>query len=942
MALNLKDPKITDPFTDENGNRRYKENPDETSIAKAKQDLLKNEFAEWIWRDPERRDELVTLYNEKFNAIRPREFNGSHLTFPGMNTLIRLKEYQKNAIAHTIYGGNTLLAHAVGAGKTYEMIASAQEAKRLGLCTKSLFVVPNHLIEQWATEYMRLYPMAHILVSTKKDFEKENRKRFCSRIATGNYDAIILGHSQFTRIPMSKERQIAQVKSEIEDITAQLTSANAYNPFSRSIASIATKRASVKQLERAKKTLEVKLKRLLDSPKDDAVTFEELGVDRLYIDEAHEFKNLFLYTKMRNITGISASESQKATDLFMKCRYIDALTGGKGIVFATGTPISNSMSELYTMQRYLQYDSLKKNGLNNFDAWVSVFCNTETAIELAVDGSFKSKTRFSKFYNLPELMASFKECADIRTAETLHLDVPKANFHNVVTHPSDIQKSLLQAIVERAEKVHNHQVNPAEDNMLKITSDGRKLALDQRLIDPSLPEYPDSKVAACANNVAEIYHKTNSQRSTQLVFCNLSTPKPDGYNVYDDLRQKLEQNGIPKKEIAYIHTADTDKKKEALFEAVRKGKIRVLIGSTAKMGAGTNVQDRLTALHDLDCPWRPSDLEQRLGRIVRQGNQNKEVDIYRYITDGTFDAYMFQLLESKQRFIGQIMTSKTPARSADDIDDMVLSYAEMKSIATGNPLVMERVELDTQIRKLTLLKSNYLNQRYTLENQLLTTFPKQQKSISEHIEQLQHDLAATLPISSEDNFSMTISDTVYLEPNKASKAIAALSNTVSPGSKLKIGSYRGFDLYVGRDIEITNFLTGNMEISRFCIIQNHSSQQIEISDFSRVTLNRIDTAIDGIPELIQNERQRLDKVEQLIADSQEEIKKPFDQEEELVQLSARLEEVTKLLSDSSLSTSKVTAVQQQPEKKSLSERVAAIGKSERTKIQPNSLEQTHN
>ena len=699
-TLNLKDVRIFDYIEDDEGRKKAVLNKKETAIAQSKQEMIKQEFQDWIWSDPERRERLCKSYNEKFNSVRPREYDGSHIIFNGMNPEIELREHQKNAVAHILYGGNTLLAHAVGAGKTFEMVAAAQESKRLGLCNKSLFVVPNHLTEQWAAEYLQLYPAANILVATKKDFETKNRKKFCGRIATGDYDAVIIGHSQFEKIPMSIERQRAILEQQLEEITG-------------GIAELKRNRGenfSIKQLEKSKKSIRQKLDKLNDqTKKDDVVTFEELGVDRLFVDESHYYKNLYLYTKMRNVGGIAQTEAQKSSDLFMKCRYLDEITGGRGTVFATGTPISNSMVELYTIQRYLQYNTLVKNGLQHFDAWASTFGETITAVELTPEGTgYRAKTRFAKFYNLPELMAMFKEIADIKTADMLNLPVPEAKYHNIAVKPSEMQKEMVASLAERAEQVRGGGVDSSVDNMLKITNDGRKLALDQRMLNDMLPDFEGSKINACVDNIYRIWKENADKKSAQLVFCDLSTPKNDGtFSVYNDIRKKLIERGIPESEVKFIHEADTDMKKKELFQKTRKGEVRVLLGSTQKMGAGTNVQDKLIALHDVDCPWRPSDLEQRSGRIVRQGNENPQVDIYRYVTEQTFDAYLYQLVEGKQKFASQIMTSKSPVRSAEDIDETALSYAEIKMLATGNPYIKEKMDLDIQVQKLKMLKSNF-------------------------------------------------------------------------------------------------------------------------------------------------------------------------------------------------------------------------------------------
>lgn len=743
-SLNLKDTRIYDYYEDENGKRVAELNKKETAIAQAKQEQIKLAFEEWIWKDPERRERLTKVYNERFNSIRPREYDGSHISFDGMNPEITLRKHQVNAIARILYGGNTLLAHEVGAGKTFEMVAAAMESKRLGLCNKSLFVVPNHIVEQFGQEFLQLYPSANVLVTTKKDFETANRKKFCSRIATGDYDAIIISHSQFEKIPMSVERQVTIIQKQIEDITLGIQDLKNNNG----------ERFSIKQMEKTRKSLEARLAKLNDtSRKDDVVTFEELGVDRIFVDEAHYYKNLFLYTKMRNVGGIAQTEAQKSSDLFMKCRYLDELTGGKGVIFATGTPISNSMVELYTMQRYLQYGELEKRHLQQFDAWASTFGETVTAIELSPEGTgYRAKTRFAKFFNLPELMALFKEVADIQTSEMLNLPVPKANYHNVVIEPSEIQKELVKDLSERAEKIRNRMVDSSVDNMLKITNDGRKLALDQRLTNDMLEDFEHSKVATCADNIYSIWDKTSEDKSAQLVFCDLSTPHNDGkFNVYDDLKTKLIDRGIPEEEIAFIHDANTDARKQELFNKVRRGQVRVLIGSTQKMGAGTNCQDRLIALHDLDCPWRPSDLIQRSGRIIRQGNKNSEVDIYRYVTEGTFDAYLYQLVENKQRFISQIMTSKTPVRFAEDIDETALSYAEIKALAAGNPDIIEKTELDTQVAKLKLLKQNYLSEKYELEDKVIKYYPNEIKRLENRIEDMKEDIEVFNNNNTPDN-----------------------------------------------------------------------------------------------------------------------------------------------------------------------------------------------
>ena len=789
-TLNLKDVRIFDYIEDENGKKTAVLNKKETAIAQGKQELIKQAFADWIWQDPERREKLTRLYNEKFNSTRPREYDGSHMSFVGINPEITLRPHQVNAIAHILYGGNTLLAHVVGAGKTFEMVAAAQESKRLGLCQKSLFVVPNHLTEQWASEYLQLYPSANILVATKKDFETKNRKKFCGRIATGDYDAVIIGHSQFEKIPMSIERQRAILEQQLDEVL-------------EGIAELKRNRGdnfSIKQLERTKKTVKQRLDKLNDqSRKDDVVTFEELGVDRIFIDEAHYYKNLAAFTKMRNVGGISQTEAMKSSDLYMKCRYLDELTGGRGVVFATGTPISNSMVEMYTMQKYLQYSTLKRNDLIHFDAWASTFGETVTAIELSPEGTgYRAKTRFAKFYNLPELMSMFKETADIQTADMLNLPVPEAHYHNIVLKPSEAQKKMVEGLSERAERVRNKMVDSSTDNMLLITNDGRKLALDQRLMNDMLPDSETSKVSACADNVFDIWQRTAESRSTQMVFCDLSTPHNDGkFNVYDDLRKKLIEKGIPAEEIAYIHTAETEAKKKELFGKVRSGQIRVLLGSTQKMGAGTNVQTKLVALHHLDCPWRPSDLQQREGRIIRQGNENPEVDIYTYVTENTFDSYLYQLVEGKQKFIGQIMTSKSPVRSAEDIDEAALSYAEIKALCAGNPHIKEKMDLDIDVSRLKLLKANHMSQRYALEDQIIKEFPQKIKSLAQRIEGYKADMAQlaqnTLP--NEDGFSpMIMAGGTVTDKKAAGEAIIGLCKSMTNPDPIHIGEYRGFDM----------------------------------------------------------------------------------------------------------------------------------------------------
>ena len=882
-TLNLKDVRIFDYVEDIDGNRKAVLNKKETAIAQSKQELIKQGFQDWVWSDPERRERLCKLYNEKFNSIRPREYDGSHIVFSGMNPEITLREHQRNAVAHILYGGNTLLAHAVGAGKTFEMVAAAQESKRLGLCNKSLFVVPNHLTEQWASEYLQLYPSANILVATKKDFETKNRKRFCGRIATGDYDAVIIGHSQFEKIPMSIERQRASLEQQENEITEGLAELkrNRGENF------------SIKQLERAKKSIRQKIEKLNDqSRKDDVVTFEELGVDRIFVDESHYYKNLFLYTKMRNVGGIAQTEAQKSSDLFMKCRYLDEITGGRGTVFATGTPISNSMVELYTIQRYLQYDTLLKNDLQHFDSWASTFGETVTAIELTPEGTgYRAKTRFAKFFNLPELMSMFKEVADIRTADMLELPVPKANFHNIAVKPSEIQKEMVAQLAERAENVRKGNVDASVDNMLKITNDGRKLALDQRMLNDMLPDFEGSKINACVDNVYRIWNENSDKKSAQLIFCDLSTPKNDGvFSVYNDIRKKLIERGIPENQVKFIHEADTDVKKKELFQKVRKGEVRVLLGSTQKMGAGTNVQDRLIALHDVDCPWRPSDLEQRAGRIIRQGNSNPEVEIYRYVTEQTFDAYLYQLVEGKQKFASQIMTSKSPVRSADDIDETALSYAEIKMLATGNPYIKEKMDLDIQIQKLKLLKANYLSEKYNLEDKIIKFYPQKIASLTNTIKALEQDLstAKAHPKPIDDSFvGMEINGEYITEKSDAGKAILESCKQMNSSDPIKIGKYRGFDM----ELQL-NLTTHFYEV----LLKSATTQKVSLGDDPNGNITRIDNAIGRIPDHIENAKAELKNIQTQYETAQIEVQKPFAQEEELKAKTKRQIEVEKLIS----------------------------------------------
>ena len=881
-TLNLKDVRIFDYIEDEEGRKKAVLNKKETAIAQAKQELIKQGFQDWIWADPTRREKLTKMYNEKFNSIRPREYDGSHIVFNGMNPEIELREHQKNAVAHILYGGNTLLAHAVGAGKTFEMVAAAMESKRLGLCNKSLFVVPNHLTEQWAAEFLQLYPAANILVATKRDFETKNRKKFCGRIATGDYDAVIIGHSQFEKIPMSIERQRAILEQQLEELTDGIMDLkrNRGENF------------SIKQLEKSKKSVKQKLEKLNDqSRKDDVVTFEELGVDRLFIDESHYYKNLYLYTKMRNVGGIAQTEAQKSSDLFMKCRYLDELTGGRGTVFATGTPISNSMVELYTIQRYLQYNTLVKNNLQHFDSWASTFGETVTAVELTPEGTgYRAKTRFAKFYNLPELMAMFKEVADIKTADMLELPVPDAHFHNVAVKPSEMQKEMVASLAERAEKVRGGGVDLSVDNMLKITNDGRKLALDQRMLNDMLPDFEGSKINACVDNIYRIWEETADKKSAQLVFCDLSTPKNDGtFSVYNDIRKKLIERGVPESEVRFIHEADTDVKKKELFQKTRKGEVRVLLGSTQKMGAGTNVQDRLIALHDVDCPWRPSDLEQRSGRIIRQGNSNPDVDIYRYVTEQTFDAYLYQLVEGKQKFASQIMTSKSPVRSAEDIDETALSYAEIKMLATGNPYIKEKMDLDIQVQKLKLLKSNFLSERYALEDKIIKYYPQRITALENRIEGLKQDVetAKQHPKPTDDRFvGMEVKGVFYSEKADAGKAIIEACKQMNSPDPIPLGKYRGFE---------TELLFNTAERNYEVRLKGATSRNVPLGDDACGNIIRLDNGIERFAESLSLAENDLENTKNQLETAKKEVQKPFIQEEELKTKLARLDELNILL-----------------------------------------------
>ena len=909
-TLNLRDVRIYDTIEDADGREKRVLNSKETTLAQQKQQAIKDAFQEWIWKDPTRRHDLVQKYNELFNSTRPREYNGQHITFSGMNPEIQLREHQLNAVAHILYGGNTLLAHEVGAGKTFEMVAAAMESKRLGLCHKPMFVVPNHLIEQWASEFLRLYPSANILAVTKKDFEPRNRKKFCARIATGDYDAVIIGHSQFERIPVSKERQDRMLQEQIYEIEDGLMELKANN----------AERFTIKSLEKTKKSLEVKLKKLQDtSRKDDVITFEQLGVDRLYVDEAHAFKNLFLYTKMRNVAGLSTTDAQKSSDMLLKCRYIDEITGNKGIVFATGTPVSNSMTELYTMMRYLQHDMLQRKHLTHFDCWASTFGETATAIELAPEGTgYRARTRFSKFFNLPELMQLFKEAADIKTADQLHLPTPTPIYHNVVAQPTEIQKGMVQELSERAARVHAGIVDASTDNMLKITSDGRKLGLDQRVINPDLPDEAGSKVNLCVDNIYSVWKDGQADKLTQLVFCDLSTPKaavpasraakaaggnldsPElhaleaaigqdtseepAFTIYDDIREKLVARGIPREQIAFIHEANTEVRKKELFAKVRAGQVRVLMGSTFKMGAGMNVQDRLVALHDLDCPWRPGDLEQRSGRIIRQGNRNKEVHIYRYVTESTFDAYLWQTVENKQKFISQIMTSKSPVRSCEDVDETALSYAEIKALCAGDERIKEKMDLDVDVARLKLMKASHQSQQYKLEDSLLKKFPEDIEKSRGFISGLEADMKTLAAHSHpEDGFAgMTVKNDNLTDKDNAGAALLEAFKDVRGMEPVPIGTYRGFQMSLtledfGKDYVLT--LKGQM------------THRVTLGKDARGNLTRIDNVLNAMPDRLQNVRNTLDATTAQMEAAKAELGKPFPQEEELRVKSARLAEL---------------------------------------------------
>ena len=879
-TLNLRDSRVYDTI-EEDGKEKRVLNQNETTLAQQKQQAIKDAFAGWVWKDPQRRTLLVKRYNELFNSTRPREYDGSHIHFVGMTPEINLREHQRNAVAHVLYGYNTLLAHEVGAGKSFEMAASAMELKRLGLCQKSLFVVPNHLTEQWASEFLRLYPNAKLLVTSKKDFEPSNRKKFCARIATGDYDAVIIGHSQFEKIPLSAERQERLIQEQMDEIEEAIEEAKAQ----------VGEHFTVKQLEKLRKSLKQKLKKLQGADrKDDVVTFEQLGVDRLFVDESQAFKNLYLYTKMRNVAGLSTSEAQKSSDMFGKCRYLDEITGGRGVIFATGTPLSNSMTEMYTLMRYLQYNTLQQKGLTHFDAWASTFGETTTAIELAPEGTgYRARTRFAKFFNLPELMAMFKEAAAIKTSDQLNLPVPQAKFETVVVKPSEIQQDMVQALSERAAEVHSGSVDPSVDNMLKITSDGRKIGLDQRLMNSALPDDPNSKLNACVNNVLRIWNDTKEQKLTQLIFCDMSTPKGDGsFNVYDDIRTKLLNAGVPEQEIEFIHNADTENKKAELFSKVRSGQVRVLLGSTAKMGAGTNVQTLLVAVHHLDVGWRPSDMTQRNGRIIRQGNQNKQVYIYNYVTESTFDAYLYQTLENKQKFISQIMTSKSPMRSCDDIDEQALSYAEIKALCAGDPRIREKMDLDVQVAKLKVLRGDFQNQKYRLEDKLLKTFPEEIQKQKTRIAALQQDsqIAATHPQDKENFCGMTIKGMVYDDKKAAGERLLLARQEMPNADMMLLGTYRGFELNIRFD---------SFKNEHQAVLRAELSYPVSLGDDARGNITRLDNAIDNFADRIADAENALQNLEQQKQAAEVEVAKPFAQEEELAEKSARLAELNALL-----------------------------------------------
>lgn len=907
-SLNLRDVRIYDTIEDADGKERRVLNAKETTLAAQKQQAIRDAFKDWIWKDPDRRQALVRQYNEEMNSTRPREYDGGHITFGGMNPAITLREHQKNAIAHVLYGGNTLLAHEVGAGKTFEMVAAAMESKRLGLCQKSLFVVPNHLTEQWASEFLRLYPSANILVTTKKDFETHNRKKFCARIATGDYDAIIMGHSQFEKIPISRERQERLLYEQIDEITEGIAEVQASGG----------ERFTVKQLERTRKSLEARLEKMqAESRKDDVVTFEQLGVDRLFVDEAHNYKNLFLYTKMRNVAGLSTSDAQKSSDMFAKCRYMDEVTGNRGVIFATGTPVSNSMTELYTMQRYLQYDRLQELNMTHFDCWASRFGETVTALELAPEGTgYRARTRFSKFFNLPELMNLFKEVADIKTADQLNLPTPEVEYHNIVAQPTEHQQEMVKALSERASEVHRGSVDPSVDNMLKITSDGRKLGLDQRIINQLLPDEPGTKVNQCVDNIMQIWRDGDADKLTQLVFCDISTPQaapskkaakqldnpllhgleeaipldePEpAFTIYEDIRQKLIAQGMPAEQIAFIHEANTEVRKKELFSKVRTGQVRVLLGSTAKMGAGTNVQDRLVALHDLDCPWRPGDLAQRKGRIERQGNQNPLVHVYRYVTEGTFDAYLWQTVENKQKFISQIMTSKSPVRSCDDVDETALSFAEIKALCAGDPRIKERMDLDVEVAKLKLMKADHQSKQYRLEDQLLKYFPQEIETNKGYIQGFEADLEtlAAHPHPADGFAGMEIRGDVLTDKENAGAALLDACKEVKTSDPVQIGSYRGFTMSV-------EFQAWKQEYT--LLLKGQMTHRATLGTDPRGNLTRIDNALAQMPQRLEAVKNQLENLYQQQAAAKEEVGKPFPFEDDLRVKSARLVELDTLL-----------------------------------------------
>ena len=878
-TLNLRDTRIYDHTEDAGGKERRVLNKKETALAQQKQEQIKQAFEDWIWKDPERRQALVKLYNERFNSIRPREYDGSHITFSGISPGIAMRPHQLNAIAHILYGGNTLLAHTVGAGKTFEMVGAAMEAKRLGLCQKALFAVPNHLTEQWAGEFLRLYPSANILVASKKDFETRSRKKFCAKIATGDYDAVIIGHSQLEKIPISRERQERHIREQLSETGQGI----------RELKDSRGERFSIKQLEKTKKSLEAKLQKLLDAKtKDGVVTFEQLGVDRLFVDEAHNFKNLFFQTKMRNVAGLSTSEAQKSSDLFLKCRYMDEETSKRhgrpfGVIFATGTPVSNSMTELYTLQRYLQYDALAAKNLIHFDCWASIFGETKTSIELAPEGTgYRARTRFAQFHNLPELMSMFKDVADIKTADMLDLPVPEAQFRNIAVEPSELQKAMVRELSERAAAVHSRKVDPSVDNMLRITTDGRKIGLDQRLMNPLLPDFEGGKVNACAGNVFRIWGETRAGRLTQLVFCDFSTPNKDGrFNVYDDIKAKLVERGIPEKEIAFIHDADTETKKKELFAKVRQGTVRVLFGSTFKMGAGSNVQDKLIAIHDLDCPWRPADLEQRAGRIIRQGNKNKEAWIFRYVTNATFDAYLYQTLEKKQKFIAQIMSSKSPVRSCEDVDETTLSYAEIKALCAGNPLIAEKMNLDVEVARLRMLKAGYQSQRYSLEDDLLKRYPEGIAAVNERIAGLEKDMALYAGHGKSAVFpGMTVEGVKHQEKEAAAKALLeACKGVVTDKLEKPAGEYMGFKMSLCFDSFSTQFKLS---------LRGSLTHQLCLGADAFGNITRVNNTLNDLPKRLEEAKSRLEMLLSQQEAAKQELEKPFALAGELAEKETRL------------------------------------------------------